>query len=114
MHIKVVCLRNYLNCERGIRERESERYIKITKVEKQSGTFRDIWITTTFHLHFPQYLPALNYVINRVLDQVALKEKLRRWLLKCLRTTRFNGQVRGAVVEEAGPGRKRVAAAVSC
>jgi hypothetical protein len=43
-------------------------------------------------------------VINRVLDQVALGEKPKRWLLKFLGTTRFNGRVPEAAAAEEGLG----------
>ncbi len=53
LHIKVVCLRNYLNCEKGIKERTTrERYIKITSCRKQSGDaqghLRNNYILSTF------------------------------------------------------------------
>jgi hypothetical protein len=38
LHIKVVCLRNYLNCEKGIKERAREKdTLRLQVVEKQSG-----------------------------------------------------------------------------
>jgi hypothetical protein len=53
LHIKVVCLRNYLNCEKGIKRRATEeRYIKITSLTKTSegrqGHLCNDYISSTF------------------------------------------------------------------
>ncbi len=57
LHIKVVCLRNYLNCEKGIKERTREKdTLRLQVVEKQSGDaqghLRNDYISSTFRLHF--------------------------------------------------------------
>jgi hypothetical protein len=54
LHIKVVCLGNYLNCEKGIRERVCvrERYIKIMNHRKTfgdaQGHLHNDYISSTF------------------------------------------------------------------
>jgi hypothetical protein len=50
---KVVCLRNYLNCKKGIKERAREKdTLRLQVVEKQSGDaqghLRNDYISSTF------------------------------------------------------------------
>ncbi len=53
LHIKVVCLRIYLNCEKGIKERAREKdTLRLQVVEKQlgdaQGHLRNDYISSTF------------------------------------------------------------------